>query len=127
MKSIAPINRRTENFRREAPCFYLSVSERTPPEYRGLLRYRCLWLSESRTGLSGETRTSAVPLLHHRPHRHAGCTGNGMEKTEPAMRRAYLEEYQEDTSDLDAFLPTRRERLQRQWMTGTACWRFWLI
>ena len=20
----------------------------------------------------------------HRPHRHAGCTGNGMEKTEPA-------------------------------------------
>ena len=27
------------------------------------------------------------------------------------MRRAYLEEYQEDTAELDAFLPTRQERL----------------
>ena len=27
------------------------------------------------------------------------------------MRRAYLEEYQEDTAELDAFLPTRQEPL----------------
>src|SRR5699024_9571340 len=82
-ESIAPINRRTETFCRGTSRFYLSVSERTAPECRRILRYGCIWLSGSRAGLSGETKASAVPLFYHRLHFHAECTGNRMGKAEP--------------------------------------------
>ena len=84
MKALHPLKEEQRIFAEKHHDFIYQYLNGRHLNIVGLLRYRSLWLSESRTGLSGETGTSAVPLRHHRPHRHAGCTGNRMEETEPS-------------------------------------------
>ena len=106
MKALHPLTEEQRIFAEKHHDFIYQYLNGRAPEYRGLLRYRSLWLSESRTGLSGETELQQYRFATIARIAHAGCTGNRMKKQNRPMRRDYLEEYQEDTAELDvSFLP----------------------